>query len=378
MVMRRTNWIAIALPLLLAACAEADASTEKSPVPVKIETVEARTSAGPTRYSGALEPATKVDMAFRVAGYVEKLGEVQENGKRRALEEGDFVKKGTVLARIKAADYAQKVATANAGVSEARAQANLARMELDRARRLFAKNTITRAELDARTANADAADAQVAGAMARSGEASVSLGDTVLRAPMDGVILSRSIEVGTLVSPGQPVLTVADTRTVKAVFGAPQALVEKLHVGAPLTIFVGAESEAKAPHKLLSSKVSRIAPTADENGRVFSIEAELANPHGALRPGSVVSVQVPDAELPTGAMVVPLGAVVRSPSDPRGFSVFVLEGDDARAPARLRDVRLGEVVGNAVTVTDGLVLAERVVTVGATLLHDGDAAIVIR
>jgi len=77
-------------------------------------------------------------------------------------------------------------------------------------------------------------------------------------------------------------------------------------------------------------------------------------------------------------MIVPLSAIVRSPRDARGFSVFVLDSAGDRAKVRLHDVKLGDILGNGVTVVDGLTLGARVVTVGATLLHEGDLAVVIR
>jgi RND family efflux transporter MFP subunit len=362
----------------LSSCGQPARVAESQPIPVKVQVVASRSGAGPTRYSGSLEPSSRVDLAFRVGGYVDALGELTTPAGKRAIEKGDFVSKGTVLARIRAVDYLQKVRTADAALSEARAQEILAKEELGRARRLFEGKAITQAELDSKLARADSAKAQVEGAVARSGEAGLSLSDTVLRAPMDGIVLSRAIEVGKLMTPGEPAVTVADCRTVKAVFGAPQFLVEKLALGSPLTVFVGAESEAKSPEKLLSAKITEIAPSADGNGRVFSVEAELPNPHGDLRPGAVVSVRVPDSARVDDALVVPLSAVIRSPQQADGFSVFVLEGSAERARARLRNVSLGEVVGNGVTVNDGLVRAERVVTVGATLLRDGNDAVVIR
>jgi RND family efflux transporter MFP subunit len=370
--------LALASCVVLASCGHAAKTPEPQPTPVKVRTVERANGVGTTRYSGSLEAAAQVNMAFRVGGYVDALGEVATPSGKKAIDKGDFVKKGTMLARVRVADYAQKAAVANAQVVEARAQSKLADEDLVRAKKLFDGRVITRAELDAKIAQADAAKAQVEGAVARSGEAGLSVADTVLRAPMDGVVLSRQIELGTLVAPGQPAITVADTRTVKAVFGAPQTLVEKLHVGSAVQVFVGAESEAKAPEKLLDAKVTRIAPAADTNGRVFSVEAALPNPSGELRPGSVVSVRVPDEALIGEALIVPLAAVVRSPRDPRGFAVFVLDGEGDRAPARLRDVRLGEVMGNSVTVTKGLSLNQRVVTAGSTLLRDGGEAVVIR
>lgn len=370
------------------------AAPEKKPIPVKVRTVEKSPGATLARYSGSLEPAARVDMAFRVGGYVEMVGETSDEGgkQRRLLDKGDFVKKGTVLARIRSSDYAQKVATTRAQIGEAKSEAKLAEAELERSKKLFESKAITKAELDAKIARAESSKANVEGALARSGEAGVALEDTVLRAPMDGVILSRNIEIGTLVSPGQQAISVADMRTVKAVFGVPQALVEKLHVGSPLQVYIGMEGEASSEgagpngaaksEKMVDASVTRIAPSADSKGRVFAVEAALPNDAGTLRAGSVVSVHVPGSTLTTASIAVPLSAIVRSASPQGGssehrFSVFVLDGDGERAPARLRDVHLGEVLGNSVTVTDGLVAGQRVVTVGGTLLRDGNEAVVI-
>lgn len=369
-------WAVLALCAALPGCTKEAVAVEERPTPVKIARVDRGANAGKERYSGTLAPASEVKMAFRVSGYVDALGQIDVGGRTRAIDKGDFVKKGTVLARVRAIDYEHKVATAQAQVSEARASERLAKNDLERAEKLFEARVIARAELDSNIARADSAKAALEDALARSGEAGLSLADTVLRAPMDGVILARDVEVGTLVSPGQPAVTVADTRTVKAVFGAPQALVEQLQLGDAVQVFYGAKSEAKTPEKLLGARVTRIAPAADTSGRVFSIEAALDNPSGDLRPGSVVSIRVPSAT--PDALVVPLSAVLRSPNEARGFSVFVLEGETQRAAVHRVPVQLGDVVGNAVTVTQGLARNDRVVTVGATLLRDGGSAVVIR
>jgi multidrug efflux system membrane fusion protein len=194
---------------------------------------------------------------------------------------------------------------------------------------------------------------------------------------MDGVILSRDMEVGSLISPGKTVISVADVRTVKALFAVPESLVEKLSVGSPLTVHVGGEGDSHSPQRVVDAKVTRIAPAADSRGRVFAIEAELPNPNGALRPGSVVSVHVPETTLASTALSVPLSAVVRAPGDQRGFAVFVVDGEAARAKAHSQTVQLGAVLGNSVTVIAGLRAGQRVVTVGSTLIHDGSDTVVI-
>jgi RND family efflux transporter MFP subunit len=351
---------------------------QRPPTPVKVRAVSAGPDVALSRYSGSLEPVVRVDLAFRVNGYVELLGQAPgSDGKPRSIQVGDFVKQGTLLARIRSADYAQKVASARAAIVEARSDAKLAEAELQRAEKLFETKAISKADLDTRVAKAEYSRANVDAAAARAGEAGVALDDTVLRAPIDGVILTRDLEVGSLVSPGKPVLTVADVRTVKAVFAVPQSLVEKLSLGSPLTVNVGTESASQAPQKLFDAKVTRIAPSADARGRVFSIEAELPNPSGSLRPGSVISVHVPETTLSSAVLNVPLSAVVRAPSDPRGFAVFVVDGDGMRGKARSQRVELGEVLGNAVTVVSGLSAGQRVVTVGSTLIQDGSDAVII-
>ena len=371
--------VALTLALLAAlpGCSQPAAAATRGPTPVKIQSVGAGPNAALSRYSGALEPASTVTMSFRVSGYVDGLGQVEAFGKQRALDKGDVVKKGTVLARLRPADYEHKLATGKALVSDARAKSKLMNLELERAQRLFAERVISRAELDAQEAQSESARAALADAIAHLNEAELALSDTVLRAPMDGVVLSRQVEVGALAAAGQAAVVLADTQNVKAVFGAPQVLVEKLRVGEAVQVFVGAEGENVAPEKLLDARVTRIAPAADTNGRVFSVEALLPNPSGELRPGAVVSVRVPTAVPAGDTLVVPLNAVVRSHRDPHGFSVFVFDGDADRGNVREAAVQLGEVVGNAVTVSDGLALNERVVTVGSTLVRDGGAAVVI-
>jgi RND family efflux transporter MFP subunit len=371
-------WIPIAAVALPACNQAAATTTTPKPTPVRVQSVSAGPTTATSRYSGAIVPASQVTMSFRVSGYVDALGQAEAGGKRRPLDKGDFVKKGSVLARLRAADYEHKVATGRALVSDATAKVKLSQLELERAQKLFAANVISQAELDASEAQAESARAVLKDAIARSGEAGLALGDTVLRAPMDGVVLERHVEVGTLAAAGQPAVTLADTHSVKAVFGAPQVLVEKLELGDAVQVFVGAEGEDKAPEKLLDARVTRIAPAADANGRVFSVEALLSNPQGTLRPGAVVSVRVPTQALTRASLVVPLSAVVRSPRDAEGFSVFVFEGDRDRGPVREADVRLGEVIGNTVSVTSGLASGERVVTLGSTLLRDGALAVVIR
>lgn len=357
--------------LLLGACQKHEDAAAKGPLPVRVRALEPSAATGSSRYSGTIEPGTRVDLAFRVGGYIRALGEVKKDGQTRKLQEGDFVKKGTVLAVVREADYEQKVAAAEAALAEATAAQKQASLDFDRAAKLVANDTVAKAELDNAGARRDAANARVEAAKAQVGEAKLAVSDCTLRAPMDGVVLKRAVEVGSLVGPGALGVVLADTSSVKIVFGVPDVIVAKMKLGSEVAITLDAvPGEQKAT-------VSRIAPSADPKSRVFDIEATLPNPNDDLKVGMIGSLKLTGGEKAPTSLVLPLTAVVRSPHDPRGFSVFVVEGGAGAEVARLRDVKLGEVMGNTVLVTENLKPGDRVISMGATLAVDGESVRVI-
>ncbi len=369
--MRRPE-IAFFLLFLMACHPASEEALPKAPTPVRVRVVEERTQQSAARYSGSIEPGTRVDLAFKVGGYIQDLAMVKSDGTTHKIQEGDWVTSGTVLAVVRQSDYAQRVTAASASLADSVAAQKQAQLDFDRSSKLLAGNSVSKAEVDTMTARLDRASAQVDGAKSGIVQAQLALADCTLRAPMDGVVLKRPIEVGSLVAPGSLGFVLADTRSVKVVFGAPDTLIEKLKIGGELSITLDA-----APGAELTGKISRIAPSADPKSRVFDVEATIPNPKDQLKVGMIASLKVPEAALTGGSLALPLTAVVRSPRDTRGFSVFVVEGAPGQELARLRDVKLGDVLGNTVLVAEGLKKSERVITMGATLVTDGDAIRVI-
>jgi RND family efflux transporter MFP subunit len=371
-VMKRFSWLLLSLTPALgfstAGCQEAAAAKPKPPTPVRVVEVGAPAAKDSAKYSGAVDPVVSVELAFRANGYVKWIAEV--HGEKRILEEGDWVEKGTVLARIKADDYAEHAATAAAATEEAAASKKLAEKEYERAERLAKKGAITPAELDVRSARLDAAKAQVAGARARAGEASVALSDTVLKAPISGVILKRRVEIGTLVTPGMPAFLIADTRAVTISFGAPERLAAKLEVGSPLEI----ESESIG---FVPGTVTRISPSADRAGRMFSVESTVDSRGGKIKPGTIVSVRISEGDHHADEVVLPLTSIVRSPHDPSAFAVFVVKQHEGGSAAELREIDAGVFVGNSVVIDKGIAKGERAVIMGAPLLRDGELVSII-
>jgi RND family efflux transporter MFP subunit len=371
--MRGTHALCVLALLALAACGSShEEARGKLAIPVKVRAVAAPNAQAAVRYSGTIEPATRVDLAFKVGGYIREIAEVKgEGGARHKIQEGDWVTRGTVLASVRESDYEQQLSSARAALAEATANQRQAQLDYDRSSKLLAGNSVSKAEADNANARLELANARVDGQKARVGEAQIALGDCVLRAPMDGVILKRGIEVGSLVAPGAVGVVLADTRSVKVVFGAPDSLLEKLKLGGALAVTL------EAVHGESSGKITRIAPSADPKSRVFDVEATIENPGDQLKVGMIASLKLPDGVIAEASLALPLTAVVRSPHDPRGFAVYVVDGDAGKEVARQRDVKLGAVLGNTVLVTEGLKSGDRVVSMGATLVADGGSIRVI-
>lgn len=388
---------AAAAAFALSACSHVE-PYQKPLTPVRTAAVETYSDASTVKYSGSVEPHSRVDLAFRVGGYVEELATVPDAaGGSRPIQEGDPIAAGTVLARLRQGDYTDKVNQARAALDQARAgveqaQSSLkgaaaarekARLDFERAAHLFDKQSLTKTEMDAARAGNDGAQAavdslqaqvtqgqaRIAQAQAQLAEAELGLRDTALVAPKDGVLLKRTVEIGSLTGPGAPAFSIIDVRTVKVVFGAPDVVLNRVRMGQMLPV----TSEAVAGAGF-SGRVTRISPTADPRSRVFEVEVTVPNPDGRLRPGMIATLELQQGAPARKLPVVPLPAVQ---GDGRSYWVFVLEHRDGRDYVRTRPIRLGDPIGNRIAVIDGVGAGESVVVSGATLIREGEAVQVL-
>jgi RND family efflux transporter MFP subunit len=359
---------------IIAACAS-DVVADKSARPVRVEKVRGEVATGGLRYSATIQPYEQVPMSFKVGGYVSAVAQRPgADGRPRNLQQGDQVKRGTMLARVNPADYQERVNQAKAQVAEAEAGLVRARADAARAEALYQGKALTRPDYDAATAGLAASVARADVAKAQLAAAAISLRDGALIAPADGVVLSRSVEVGTLAGAGTVGFVLADLARVKAVFGVPDHLVQRVQVGTGLRVTSDAFPGVEFP-----GRVTAVSPSADAQSRVFNVEVTIPNPDRRIKAGMVATVEVNlDASAPTepGSPTVTVAAVVKS-SRPGAFAVFVADGPDDGAVARARDVALGRISGNRVAVTSGLKVDDRVIVSGASQLVDGDRVRII-
>jgi RND family efflux transporter MFP subunit len=374
---RELRLIPLALAVLSAGGCHEKVAPTSTAVAVKVGLVERASGASARRYSAQIEPASRVDLAFKVGGYVDSIAQLAGvDGHPRVLQEGDPVRRGTELARLRVTDYSQRVAEAAAAVDQATAGAAQAKLDWDRISKIANSGSVTLAEIDGARIRNEAATAVLAGAGARRAQAQTAAGDTSLRSPIDGVVLKRTIEVGSLAGPGTVAFSVADVRSVKVVFGVPDTILSKVKVGAAQSVMTEAY-----PNVQFDGRITRVAPSADPHSRVFEVEVTIPNDDQRLKSGMVAALKLDQQveEAPTAALpLVPLSSVVRPPGRAEGFAVFVVEEVGGKLVGRAKDVELGEYVGRVIPVKKGLSGGERVVVQGAGLLSDGESIEVIQ
>jgi RND family efflux transporter MFP subunit len=270
------------------------------------------------------------------------------------------------------ADYQEKVNQGRAKLAEGEAALRKASLDLERAKTLFAADSLIKPDLDAAQANFDSAQARVTSAQADIELALSALHDTTLISPASGIVLERKIEVGTLVGAGTVGFVLGDVSAVKARFGIPDAAIATVKLGESIGVTVEAVAE-----KMFTGRVTAVAPTADPQSRVFDVEVTIPNTDGRLRPGMIGTVALGLPSTPIQQpLTVPLSAVIRA-TDSDSYALMVVERKGDVEIAHLRRVELGDVLGNGVAVTHGIAAGDRVVTTGASLLVDGDAVRVI-
>ncbi len=351
------------------------------PVPVRVQAVEDAGAASGLRYSANINPREQVELAFKVGGYVREITSVPgPDGIKRELRAGDRVTRGMVLARLDPQDHAARADQARAAMEEAKASLEQAQKNFKRSQALVAEGYLARSEFDLSQERLGVGRAKLDGARAQLEQANIMFADSQLKSPLDGVVASRQVEHGTLVASGTKAFVLVDLSSVKAVFGVPDAMQARIKPGAPLSVVVEALGGRE-----FAGKVTAVSPSADPKSRVFDIELTIPNPDALLKDGMIAAVRLdgvagPDATavpLVQGAASVPLQSVVRPPDDPHGYMVYVAVDEGGQTVARGRRVELGDVTGRSVLVRGGVKPGERVVTNGATLIHDGAAITIV-
>jgi len=355
-VSKRRNWI-IAIAALfaivvilagikagqIATMIKAGKSFVMPPEAVTSAKVEATEWQGARSAIGTLVAVRSVSLASEVAGLVREIG----------FDSGSFVRKDQVLVKM-------DTSTEEAQLASARADAELARATLARARALRESKTNSPADLDAAEAKGKQAAASV-------GLLQATIAKKTIRAPFDGRISIRQVELGQVLASGTPVASLQSVHPIYAEFSMPQQALSELDLGmkAQLRTDVFPQSNWEGTLTTINSEV-------DVATRNVRLRATFPNPDGRLRSGMFANVDVLSPEK-RPVLVIPSTAILYAPY---GDSVFAIEekkdpSGNSGLIAHQKFVRLGERRGDLVAVASGL-------TAGVTALVGAGAFLVRR
>jgi HlyD family secretion protein len=328
------------------------AATEAEGEQVPLVTVATPGQEAVTRLANATGSlAARVDMPVGVVG---------EGGRVLAVhvQPGDWVGKGQILATIERSVQSQQIAQLAAQVDVNRADARLAQNNLDRARALVADGFVSKADIDQKTATRDAAVARVNVAIAQLNQMRAQVGRLDIRAPEGGLVLTRAVEPGQIVSGGATSLF----RIAKGGEMEMRAMLSESEL-AQLRVGTAAKVTPVGLTQSFEGTVWQISPVIDQANRQGFVKIALPA-NQALRPGGFASAQIAMDQV--SASVLPESAVQ---SDNQGAYVYVVGKDNK---IERRNVTTGAVTAGGLAITKGLNGKERVVLFAGGFLNPGE------
>ncbi len=329
--------------------AEQAAST---PIPVKIGKAHPIEDHEELVLSGTVNsPAAPSNVSFLVSGKVIEV----------LPREGDYVKKGQLLASIDPYDYQLSLTTAAKQAETARIEFERAEDEHRRMKMLFDSKSLAPNDYEKYKAAYDSARQQYEQAVASEKISRKHLSDTKLHAPLNGFISKRSIEPGQTASEGEPVFEIVTLDTVEVSVGVPETDVHLVHVGQKVAITLPA-----VPGKSFVGVVRLVNVSADPGTRTFMTRIRIPNSQHVLRIGMIAETRIRGDKV-VKMLTVPIEAIVR---DPQGATmVYVYYPDQKRVYAKR--VELGAPREKDLVIKGGLSGNEWIVVAGQTKLRDG-------
>ena len=301
-------------------------------------------------FSGRLEAVERVDIRARVGGFITQV----------YFKPGSLVKKGDLLFEIDPRPFQAEVSRAEAAANSAKARADLAKLELDRAERLLADKAIAQREFDEKASSLKELDANVRAAQASLQAARLNIAYTKVQSPITGRVSKAEITTGNLVDQTAILTSVVSNNPIYATFDGDEATYLRVgrdaHKGAPVPVKVGLANETGFPHE---GKLEFVDNRLDAETGSVRMRATFNNDDNILVPGLFARVQLGgSAGGQTKAILINDRAVG---TDQNRKFVYVISADNK---AQYRPVELGPTVDGLRIVRSGVKPGEKIVVNG--------------
>lgn len=348
--------------LALSACSRPPAPEE--PIrSVKLLTVGTDSVVARSEYAGEVRARTESRLGFRVGGKL-----VQ-----RPAEVGQRVKPGQLLAQLDAQDLALSSQAAQAQVSAAQTQRDLAAADLKRYQDLLAQGFVSGAEIERRQATLQSAEATLRQAKAQGAVQGNQAAYARLLADGAGVVVAVEAEVGQVVAAGTPVVRLARDGARDVVIAVPEDRVAQIQPGMAAQVRLWAGAGVASSAAPLDATVREVAASADTATRTYQVKLSLPD-QAAVPLGATAYVTMGGASAAQAVIKLPTSALMRSDQGDRsGSAVWVF--DAAASTVQPRPVQVAGADGNQMVILAGLKPGEEVVAAGVHVLSPGQKVI---
>jgi len=293
---------------------------------------------------GSLRAVNGADLAFEVSGIVEEIH----------FNSGDEVQAGTLLVQLRDDEDVSKL-------HSLQAVADLANITYERDMKQISSQTVSQATVDADKSKLMAARADVA-------EQQALIDKKVIRAPFDGRLGIRAVDLGQYLAAGAVVVTLQSLDPIYVDFFLPQQALDQIRIGQAVNAKVDTY-----PGQSFSGEISAIEPKVDTSSRNVQVRATLKNPDHKLLPGMYATVDIATGN-PQRFVTLPQTSIT---FNAYGNTVYIVDKGEAGADgqpqliARQSFVKTGETRGDQVAILDGVKEGETVVTAGQLKLRNG-------
>ena len=310
----------LALSLAVGGCSTEAENTPAPPPAVRVGTENVVTVStgtivvGPI-ISGELRAEREATVRAEIGGSITQVN----------VKEGQAVRRGTILGRIETRTLDDVKQSATSAVRNAENQVAVARREMDRTETLVKAGALAARDLDIARQNVTAAEAQLADAKSRLASADRQLADTVLRAPINGLIAKRPVNIGDVVGVGEELFTIIDPSSMRLEASVPSDDLSRLRTGATVAFSV------RGYEQQFEGRIAMIAPQADPVTRQVPIFVSIPNDGGRLVAGLFAEGRVVSQS--ADGIVVPINAI--NTTGPAPWALRVAGGKTERVEVRL-------------------------------------------
>ncbi len=326
---------------------------EMPPSPVRFTAARSHDVRRTLSLTGSVDSRRASLVATEVAGVVERL----------AARDGDQVRRGGALVRLRSTDVRLRLEAARGQLQEAEARLRLAMAQLERSRGLFDEQIISQDALDDAVSESEAWSGRVTQLRSDVARLEEDLKRTTVRAPFSGVVVREHVAEGEWLGIGDPVAEMLDLSDLEVTVEVPESYYNGLGVGGTARVRLSALDDQET-----EGRIRAVVPSASPQSRTFPVKVGINNSDGRIGAGMLARVELPVGE-PHPGVIVPKDAVAAQGSE---SVVFVIGEEDQ---VRRVPVRTGAAVGAWIAVDGELAAGDRVVTRGNERLFPGQTVV---